>query len=81
MAVAVWLVLVGGLMISRIPTFSLKTTIYAEYTRLVLVGITAAVAALAIYPWMTLLLFDIGYLCAILASWRASRHPLTEAED
>ena len=78
---AIWLVLVGGLMISRIPTFSLKTTIYAEYTRLVLVGITAAVAALAIYPWMTLLFFDIGYLFAILIAWRASRHPRIEVED
>jgi len=80
-AVAIWLVLVGGLMISRIPTFSLKTTIYAEYTRLALVAITTAVAALAIYPWVTLVIFDLGYLVAILVAWRASRHPQIEAED
>ena len=55
-AVALWMVAMGALMISRIRTPSLKrVTIYAEDARYILVGLAAVVAALLTYPWVTLL--------------------------
>lgn len=78
--VALWLVIAGMLMVSRLPTFSLKTTIYAENARLVLIGVTALVTMLAAYPWQTLLAFDVVYLCGLVLSWKASRRPATEGE-
>lgn len=77
---ALWLVLSGALMVSRWPTFSLKTTIYAEHVRFVLIGVTAIVTMLAVYPWQTLLCFDVVYLFGLVLSWRASRRPAETAE-
>lgn len=63
---AVWMVLVGGLMISRIPTPSFKSvTVYAENVRFVIVGFVALVAALLTFPWETMVVIEIGY-CAIV---------------
>jgi len=66
-AVALWMVAMGALMISRIRTPSLKrVTIYAEDARYVLVAVAAVVAALLTYPWITLLALAALYLAAIL---------------
>lgn len=78
--VALWLVFAGALMVSRWPTFSLKTTIYAEHARFVLLGAAAIVTMLAVYPWQMLLAFDIVYVAGLLLSWRASRKPKPELE-
>lgn len=65
--VAVWMVGVGALMISRVRTPSLKRIkIAAEYARYVLVGLVVVVAALLTYPWTTLLALSLAYLAAIL---------------
>lgn len=71
--VALWLILSGALMVSRLPSFSLKTTIYAEHAHLVLLGVTATLALLAVYPWQSLLVIDMIYLCSLVLAWRASR--------
>lgn len=66
-AVALWMVAMGALMISRIRTPSLKrVTIYAEDARYILVALAAVVAALLTYPWVTLLSLAVVYLAAIL---------------
>lgn len=66
-AVAIWMVAMGALMISRIRTPSLKrVTIYAEDARYILVAVAAVVAALLTYPWVTLLSLAVIYLAAIL---------------
>jgi len=66
-AVALWMVAMGALMISRIRTPSLKrVTIYAEDARYILVAVAAVVAALLTYPWITLLSLACIYLAAIL---------------
>jgi CDP-diacylglycerol--serine O-phosphatidyltransferase len=66
-AVALWMVAMGALMISRIRTPSLKrVTIYAEDARYILVAVAAVVAALLTYPWITLLALAVVYLAAIL---------------
>lgn len=76
-AVALWMVFVGALMISRMPTPSFKgVRIYTENARFILVGSVALIAALLTYPWVTLLLMDIIYLGAILVLWRKSARSL-----
>jgi CDP-diacylglycerol--serine O-phosphatidyltransferase len=62
-----WLLLVGGLMISRIPTPSFKSvTILAENVRFVVVGFVAMVAALFSFPWHTMLAIDLVYIAIVL---------------
>jgi CDP-diacylglycerol---serine O-phosphatidyltransferase len=76
-AVAIWMVFVGALMISRMPTPSFKgVRIYAENARFILVGSVAVVAALLTYPWVTLLLLDLVYLVGIIIAWRKSARSL-----
>lgn len=76
-AVAVWMMFVGGLMISRMPTPSFKgVRIYTENARFILIGSVALVAALLTYPWTTLLLLDVVYLGGILILWRKSARSL-----
>lgn len=70
---ALWLVLVGGLMISRLPTFSLKATVYADHARLVQALVAACVISIAIFPWATLLVVDVAYLASIAVSIQARR--------
>jgi CDP-diacylglycerol--serine O-phosphatidyltransferase len=65
--VALWMVGIGALMISRVRTPSLKRiTIAADHARYALVGSVTVVAALLTYPWVTLLALSLAYLAAIL---------------
>lgn len=65
--VAFWMVGIGALMISRVPTPSLKRVkIAASSASFVLVGAVAAVALLLTYPWATLLVSSLSYLLAVL---------------
>jgi CDP-diacylglycerol---serine O-phosphatidyltransferase len=65
--VALWMVGIGALMISRVRTPSLKRiTISADHARYVLVGSVVLVAALLTYPWVTLLALSLAYLASIL---------------
>ncbi len=64
---ALWMLAVGALMISRVRTPSLKrVTIASDHARYVLVGSVVLVAALLTYPWVTLSVLTLGYLAAIL---------------
>jgi CDP-diacylglycerol--serine O-phosphatidyltransferase len=66
--IAVWMLGIGALMISRVRTPSLKRiTIAADYARYALVGSVVLVAALLTYPWVTLTVLSLSYLAAILA--------------
>ncbi|GAB1364411.1 phosphatidylcholine/phosphatidylserine synthase [Rhodobacter sp.] len=68
LVVAAWMVAVGVLMISRLPTPSLKRmTIAASWARYALVGAVMAVASLVTYPWQTMLVLSVAYLGAILS--------------
>jgi CDP-diacylglycerol--serine O-phosphatidyltransferase len=70
--IALWMVAVGGMMISRLRTPSLKrATIAASSAPFVLVGAVAAVAAVITYPWATLLLISAAYLAGVI--WIALR--------
>ena len=66
---ALYMVFVGGLMISRFPTPSFKSvTFYAENVRFVIVGFVALVAALLSFPWETLVVITLGYVAVLLWS-------------
>lgn len=82
--VGAWMLLVGGLMISQVPTFSFKkTTVYAENARFVMVAAIAALALLLTYPWLCLSAFCLIYLLTIPFSLRAHRREavVTEKPD
>lgn len=77
-AVAIWMILCGALMISRIPTPAVKhLRVSADGARFLLVGGAGLVAALLSYPWVTLLVLDLAYLATVLViglrGWLASR--------
>jgi CDP-diacylglycerol--serine O-phosphatidyltransferase len=73
-AVAVWMVLVGLAMISRVPTPSLKSArIYAENAPFVLVGFVILIAALATYPWATLTALSLAYVAVFARAWHRAR--------
>ena len=64
-ASAVWLVLCGLLMVSRLPTWSLKARIPRRFARLVLLAVGLGGVALISWPWGTLLALDLAYLLTI----------------
>lgn len=73
-AIAAWMVVVGLLMISRLPTPALKSArIYAENVKFAVVGFVALVAALLTYPWATLVALVLAYLACVAWTVRARR--------
>ena len=72
--VAPWMLMISGLMISRIPTFSTKRLSVAHRWLLpVFMGIVLVVAGLATEPWLTILMVGLVYLGSIPFTWRAAR--------
>lgn len=79
--VSAHMVLVGALMISRLPTYSFKTVrVSAENARFILVGCMIPVAGLLTYPWLTLIVMDVLYLFGIVAALRVARRDTTDKE-
>lgn len=73
---ALYMVAIGGLMISRMATPALKAVrVDADSARFILVGVVALVAAILTYPWVTLVTLDVAYL-AFLALGRIWRRPV-----
>ncbi|MFN4276136.1 MAG: CDP-diacylglycerol--serine O-phosphatidyltransferase [Ferrovibrio sp.] len=69
---ALWLLIIGGLMISRVPTFSFKRVrVPREYVGLVLLGVGLLAAALLNQPWYTLAAIELAYLGSIPFSIKA----------
>lgn len=72
---ALWLFFIAFLMVSRIPTYSLKVLrVKRELVLPVLVAMVIVAALLVSYPWLLLSLLIIGYLASIPFSLRAQRH-------
>ncbi len=81
LVIAAYMVLIGLLMISRMPTPSLKAAkFYAEQIKFVVIGFVALVAALLTYPWATLVALDIAYIVALIWAWR-TREPTEEPQE
>ena len=72
---ALYMALIGALMISRVPTPSFKkVTFYAENVRYVFVAFVTLVAALLSFPWETMVVVDLGYaLVVIIAVWQSRK--------
>lgn len=69
---AIWLLLIGGLMISRVPTFSFKRVrVGREYVGLILLATGLIVAGLLNQPWYTLAAMLFAYMISIPFSVRA----------
>lgn len=75
--IALWIALVGGLMVGRFRTPSFKrVTVYAENVSFVLLGFAVLVAALLTHPWETLALADTAYLAMLgYGVWSARAKP------
>jgi CDP-diacylglycerol--serine O-phosphatidyltransferase len=69
---ALWLLIIGGLMISRVPTFSFKRVrVPRHHVGLVLLGVGLLVAGLLNQPWYTLAAIELAYLGSIPFSIKA----------
>lgn len=74
--IILYIIFVGLLLISRIPTWAFKTmTVYGDNVKFLLVGFVIFMSALLTYPWTTLVIVDLVYLVGIIWSWRASKKP------
>lgn len=76
--VALWLGIVGALMISRIPTFSPKALrIPRGRIGLMLIGTAIAMGLIFTRFWMLMVIVDLAYVIALIpAIWRARGHLL-----
>jgi CDP-diacylglycerol--serine O-phosphatidyltransferase len=69
---AVVLAAVAFLMVSKIPTFSIKTVVVRvkpEWVLPTLIGVGLLVAALSSAPWHTLLAVGVVYLASLPVGW------------
>jgi CDP-diacylglycerol--serine O-phosphatidyltransferase len=81
MVAGIWLVVVGALMVSRLPTFSFKKSkIPQDYVLFVLVAAGLLVAGLAGAPWRTLTVIGVLYLFTLPFAWRSYHRLRREAE-
>jgi CDP-diacylglycerol--serine O-phosphatidyltransferase len=79
--VGCWLVAVGALMVSRLPTFSFKKTkVPQEYVLFILVAAGLLVAGLAGAPWRTLTVVGLIYLITLPFAYRSYHRLRREAE-
>lgn len=76
-----WLVAMGLLMVSRLPTFAFKKVkIPHAYVLPMLVGAGLLTAALFSAPWLTLLILGIVYVASFPLSYRSFRRLTVEAQ-
>lgn len=69
-AICIYMAFIGLLLISRIPTWSLKTTkVSRENVKYFLVGVAIAGAALLTFAWATLIVLCLGYLVMVIWAW------------
>lgn len=69
---AIWMLAIGGMMVSRVPTYSFKRVrVPREYIGVVLLGVGLLVAGLLNQPWYTLAAIEIAYIISIPFSLKA----------
>ncbi|MEC4591363.1 MULTISPECIES: CDP-diacylglycerol--serine O-phosphatidyltransferase [Nitrospirillum] len=80
--VVVWTVGMAALMISAIPTFSLKgLRIHPRYVVFIFLGLVLLAAGVVSAPWTTLLILGVGYLATLPFSVRQYQRLMTQAES
>lgn len=79
---ALYLMGIGGLMISQLPTWSFKSvTLKPENTRYFLLGFVALAGGLLTSPWATLFGLGLCYGASVIAAGRALRRPQAKAKS
>lgn len=72
---AAMLIAVAFLMVSRIPTYSLKKlSVQRDFILPTLVAVGAGFALLVAYPWWVLIVLGIGYMLSIPVGYRSRRN-------
>jgi CDP-diacylglycerol--serine O-phosphatidyltransferase len=72
--VAIWVLVIGVLMISKIPTYSFKMlTISRGNVPFFLLGAVVMLAAVLTYLWATLVVLGLIYMAGIYWAWRDTR--------
>lgn len=72
--VTIWVIFIAGLMVSRLPTYSLKRLkLQQRHTIPLLAFVALFAAALASEPWTTIVLCSLGYLASIFHSIKRYR--------
>ncbi len=83
--VTLWVIFIAGLMVSRLPTYSLKRMrLQQRHTIPLLAFVALFAAALASEPWTTIVLCSLAYLGSIFHSIKRHRHlhqPAVPVED
>ncbi len=65
--ICLYMILIGYLMISRIPTWSFKKTrIPRDNVRFVLIGVCCVAAAVLTFAWVTLIALCVGYIGVVV---------------
>ncbi|MCL3881928.1 CDP-diacylglycerol--serine O-phosphatidyltransferase [Marivita sp. GX14005] len=76
---AIYIAVIGLLMIGRFPVWSFKTTqISQRRVKMFLVGFAAIGAAIAIYTWVALALLSVVYISAVVWMLPSSRRALAK---
>lgn len=80
--VAVWVIFIAGLMVSRIPTYSLKRMqLQQKHTIPVLAVVALIAAAIASEPWTTIVICSLIYLFSILHSYKRFQRLYVPAKE
>jgi CDP-diacylglycerol--serine O-phosphatidyltransferase len=67
--IAIYMGLIGLLLVSKIPTYSFKTTtVHPKRITFIMIGFAVLVAMLLTYPWSSLVALDVTYFCIIIWS-------------
>jgi CDP-diacylglycerol--serine O-phosphatidyltransferase len=76
--IAPWILLVGALMVSRLPTFSFKKVqVPQAYAVFVVLGVGGLAALLINTPWVTLSAILILYLVSLPLAWRSYQRQMS----
>lgn len=68
--ICIYMVFIGLLLISRIPTWSFKTTrVSRKNIKFLLIGVSIVGAALLTFAWATLIGLCIGYVAMVTRAW------------
>lgn len=77
--VAFWILVVAGLMVSTVPTFSIKKLkIPQKLVFFVFIVLGLLIASLVTEPWLTISALGVGYLLSIPFSYRVARKMLKD---
>jgi len=78
---AIYIIGVGLLAVSTIPTFSIKhASIKRSYLPIALISAVVLVVCLMVYPWAALITVNVLYLASLPLSYRAAQRAIAKSE-